>query len=94
MITPNLKDIFNRASKSNERFVREAISVFPKKETLKLAYVEPGSAAEKLMLKDVAGQEFSGITAKEILKKIKEKRGGKKAVIEDVKKAIKLFKGE
>ena len=43
------------------------------------------------MLKDVAGQEFSGITAKEILDKIKKKKGGKKAVIEDVKKAIEAF---
>ena len=91
MITPDLKKIFNAASKKNEVFVREAISVFPKKETLKLAYVEPGSTAEKLMLKDVAGQEFSGITTKEILDKIKKKKGGKKAIMEDVKKAIKAF---
>jgi len=33
MITPNLKDIFNKAAKSNERFVREAISVFPRVDT-------------------------------------------------------------
>ena len=91
MITPDLKKIFNAASKKNEVFVREAISVFPKKENIKLAYVEPGSAAEKLMLKDVTGQEFSGITAKEILNKIKKKKGGKKAIMEDVKKAIKAF---
>ena len=91
MITENTKKIFNSAAKATEAFAREAISVFPKKETLKLAYVESGSAAEKLMLTDVAGQEFSGITAKEILKKIKEKKGGEKAVIEDVKKAIKAF---
>ena len=43
------------------------------------------------MLKDVAGQEFSGITTKEILDKIKKKKGGKKAIMEDVKKAIKAF---
>ena len=91
MITDNTKKIFNNAAKENEKFVREAISVFPKKETIKLAYVEPGSTAEKLMLKDVAGQEFSGITAKEILDKIKKKKGGKKAIMEDVKKAIKAF---
>lgn len=36
MITQNLKDIFNKAAKSNERFVREAISVFPKIEVTKL----------------------------------------------------------
>jgi len=36
MITPNLKDIFNKAAKSNERFFREAISVFPKIEVTKL----------------------------------------------------------
>ena len=91
MITENTKTIFRNAAKKTEAFAREAISVFPKKETLKLAYVESGSAAEKLMLTDVAGQEFSGITAKEILKKIKEKKGGEKAVIEDVKKDIKAF---
>ena len=91
MISENTKIIFNNAAKKNEAFVREAISVFPKKETIKLAYVEPGSVAEKLMLKDVAGQEFSGITTKEILDKIKKKKGGKEAVIEDVKKAIKAF---
>jgi len=91
MITENTKTIFRNAAKKTEAFAREAILVFPKKENIKLAYVESGSAAEKLMLKDVAGQEFSGITAKEILKKIKEKKGGKKAVIEDVKKAIKAF---
>jgi len=91
MINTDLKKIFNAASKKNEVFVREAISVFPKKENIKLAYVEPGSAAEKLMLKDVAGKEFSGITDKEILDKIKKKKGGKKAVIEDVKKSIKAF---
>ena len=91
MITDNTKKIFNSAAKATEVFAREAISVFPKKENIKLAYVEPGSAAEKLMLKDVAGKEFSGITTKEILDKIKKKKGGKKAVIEDVKKAIKAF---
>jgi len=91
MITENTKTIFRNAAKKTEAFAREAILVFPKKENIKLAYVESGSAAEKLMLKDVAGQKFSGITSKEILKKIKEKKGGKKAVIEDVKKAIKAF---
>jgi len=91
MITPNTKVIFSNAAKKTEAFAREAISVFPKKENIKLAYVEPGSAAEKLMLKDVTGQEFSGITAKEILDKIKKKKGGKKAIMEDVKKAIKAF---
>jgi hypothetical protein len=91
MITPNTKKIFSNAAKKTEAFAREAISVFPKKENIKLAYVEPGSAAEKLMLKDVTGQEFSGITAKEILDKIKKKKGGKKAIMEDVKKAIKAF---
>ena len=30
MINPDLKTIFNNASKMNEAFVREAISVFPK----------------------------------------------------------------
>jgi len=30
MITENTKKIFNAASKKNEAFVREAISVFPK----------------------------------------------------------------
>ena len=60
MITENTKTIFRNAAKKTEAFAREAILVFPKKETLKLAYVESGSAAEKLMLKDVAGQEFSG----------------------------------
>ena len=30
MINPDLKKIFNAASKKNESFVREAISVFPK----------------------------------------------------------------
>jgi len=30
MITDNTKNIFNKASKKNEKFVREAISVFPK----------------------------------------------------------------
>ena len=30
MINPDLKKIFNAASKKNEAFVREAISVFPK----------------------------------------------------------------
>ena len=92
MITENTKTIFRNAAKKTEAFAREAISVFPKKENIKLAYVEPGSAAEKLMLKDVTGQEFSGITAKEILNKIKKKKGGKKAIMEDVKKAIKAFK--
>ena len=91
MITENTKTIFRNAAKKTEAFAREAISVFPKKENIKLAYVEPGSAAEKLMLKDVTGQEFSGITAKEILDKIKKKKGGKKAIMEDVKKAIKAF---
>jgi len=91
MITENTKTIFRNAAKKTEAFAREAISVFPKKENIKLAYVEPGSAAEKLMLKDVTGQEFSGITAKEILNKIKKKKGGKKAIMEDVKKAIKAF---
>ena len=91
MIIENTKKIFNNAAKSTARFAREAISVFPKKENIKLAYVEPGSVAEKLMLKDVTGQEFSGITAKEILDKIKKKKGGKKAIMEDVKKAIKAF---
>ena len=91
MITPNTKVIFSNAAKKTEAFAREAISVFPKKENIKLAYVESGSAAEKLMLKDVTGQEFSGITAKEILDKIKKKKGGKKAIMEDVKKAIKAF---
>jgi len=91
MITENTKTIFRNAAKKTEAFAREAISVFPKKEDVKLAYVEPGSAAEKLMLKDVTGQEFSGITAKEILNKIKKKKGGKKAIMEDVKKAIKAF---
>ena len=32
MITDNIKDIFNKAAKKNEKFVREAISVFPKVE--------------------------------------------------------------
>ena len=91
MITENTKRIFNNAAKATERFAREAISVFPKKENIKLAYVEPGSAAEKLMLKDVAGKAFSRITDKGILDKIKKKKGGKEAVIEDVKKAIKAF---
>ena len=91
MITENTKTIFRNAAKKTEAFAREAISVFPKKENIKLAYVEPGSTAEKLMLKDVTGQEFSGITAKEILNKIKKKKGGKKAIMEDVKKAIKAF---
>jgi len=91
MITENTKTIFHNAAKKTEAFAREAISVFPKKENIKLAYVEPGSTAEKLMLKDVTGQEFSGITAKEILNKIKKKKGGKKAILEDVKKAIKAF---
>ena len=36
MITPDLKKIFNAASKKNEAFVREAISVFPKIEVTKL----------------------------------------------------------
>ena len=91
MITENTKIIFSNAAKKTEAFAREAISVFPKKENIKLAYVEPGSAAEKLMLKDAAGKEFSGITDKGILDKIKKKKGGKEAVIEDVKKAIKAF---
>ena len=30
MITDNTKKIFNNAAKENEKFVREAISVFPK----------------------------------------------------------------
>ena len=30
MITDNTKNIFNKASKKNEKFVREAISVFTK----------------------------------------------------------------
>ena len=30
MITDSIKDIFNKAAKKNEKFVREAISVFPK----------------------------------------------------------------
>jgi|TARA_B100000029_G_scaffold452466_1_gene477685 hypothetical protein len=30
MITDNTKKIFNNAAKANEKFVREAISVFPK----------------------------------------------------------------
>ena len=30
MITENTKKIFNNAAKATERFVREAISVFPK----------------------------------------------------------------
>ena len=30
MIADNIKDIFNKAAKKNEKFVREAISVFPK----------------------------------------------------------------
>jgi len=33
MITPDLKKIFSAASKKNEVFVREAISVFPKLDT-------------------------------------------------------------
>ena len=33
MITENTKKIFNAASKKNEAFVREAISVFPKVDT-------------------------------------------------------------
>ena len=33
MINPDLKKIFNAASKKNESFVREAISVFPKLNT-------------------------------------------------------------
>ena len=36
MITPDLKKIFSIASKKNEAFVREAISVFPKIEVTKL----------------------------------------------------------
>jgi hypothetical protein len=32
MITGNIKDIFNKAAKKNEKFVRDAISVFPKVE--------------------------------------------------------------
>ena len=36
MINPDLKKIFNAASKKNEAFVREAISVFPKIEVTKL----------------------------------------------------------
>jgi hypothetical protein len=32
MITGNIKDIFNKAAKKNEKFVRDAISVFPKAE--------------------------------------------------------------
>jgi len=35
MINPDLKKIFNAASKKNESFVREAISVFPKIKIIK-----------------------------------------------------------
>ena len=35
MITYNTKKIFNNAAKENEKFVREAISVFPKIEITK-----------------------------------------------------------
>ena len=34
MITDNTKKIFNNAAKENEKFVREAISVFPKIEIM------------------------------------------------------------
>ena len=35
MITDNTKKIFNNAAKENDKFVREAISVFPKIEITK-----------------------------------------------------------
>ena len=46
MITENTKKIFNNAAKATERFAREAISVFPKKET----WTERGKRATKRML--------------------------------------------
>ena len=36
MITDNIKKIFSNAAKGNAKFVREAISVFPKIEITKL----------------------------------------------------------
>ena len=46
MITPDLKKIFNAASKKNEVFVREAISVFPK---IKIVKNIPDTKIKKLL---------------------------------------------
>ena len=51
MITPDLKKIFNAASKKNEVFVREAISVFPKVDTERVLKADLSTNDLKLLLK-------------------------------------------
>ena len=68
MITPDLKKIFNAASKKNEAFVREAISVFPKVDTERIKLVEVSASDIKIIkgFKFNKAQEGSG--ARDIIK--------------------------
>ena len=49
MITPDLKKIFSAASKKNEVFVREAISVFPKLDTERVLMADVSTNDIKLI---------------------------------------------
>ena len=68
MISENAKIIFNNASKNNEIFVREAISVFPKVDTkrIKLADV---SASDIKIIKDFRfNKDQEGSSARDVIK--------------------------
>ena len=68
MITENTKTIFNNASKNNEIFVREAISVFPKVDTKRIKLVDVSASDIKLIKGFKFNKAQEGSSARDVIK--------------------------
>jgi len=68
MITPDLKKIFNVASKKNEAFVREAISVFPKVDTERIKLVDVSASDIKIIKGFRFNKTQEGSSARDVIK--------------------------
>ena len=68
MINPDLKKIFNAASKKNEAFVREAISVFPKVNTKRIKLVDVSASDIKIIKGFRFNKVQEGSGARDVIK--------------------------
>ena len=68
MITENTKKIFNAASKKNEAFVREAISVFPKVDTKRIKLVDVSASDIKIIKGFKFNKAQEGSSARDVIK--------------------------
>ena len=68
MINPDLKKIFNAASKKTEIFAREAISVFPKVDIKRIKLADVSASDIKLIKSFKFNKAQEGSSARDVIK--------------------------